>query len=113
MVGKQEQGDASCRHCGAPIYFEVGPGVSNCPACGKDWQHSDDEVEERRRKMAEPTDWKAEMQSSLDSLKFTLDSIIEAPTELKVPLNIQLKAHRLKRHAEQMQYDLDFHDGRL
>lgn len=40
--------DANCRHCGADIWFDVGPGPSTCPACGKNYQYTDAELERQR-----------------------------------------------------------------
>jgi uncharacterized Zn finger protein (UPF0148 family) len=39
--------DAHCVHCGAGISFEVGPGPMDCWNCGKNWEHTDEQLVER------------------------------------------------------------------
>jgi hypothetical protein len=96
MVGKRDCGDASCRHCGAPIYFEVGPpGVINCPACGKDWQHTDEEIEERRREMSREPDWNELLRNPIEFACVELYDLANAPPDMNVPAAVKATAQRL------------------
>ena len=96
MFGKRECGDASCIHCGAPIYFQVGPpGVINCPACGKDWQHTDEEIEEKRREMSRATDWKEQLRHSLEFACVEMYDIANPPSDVGIPKEDQQTAWRL------------------
>jgi uncharacterized Zn finger protein (UPF0148 family) len=86
MYGSEREcGDASCRHCGAPIYFEVGPCGSRCPACGKDWEHTDEEIEEKHREMAKPVDWREEIRNSLEMVCIELNDIANPPPDVEIP----------------------------
>ncbi len=36
--------DLHCVHCGEPIFFEIGPGIHRCPACGKYPDKTDEQL---------------------------------------------------------------------
>lgn len=42
-----EESDDTCVHCGAAIWFDVGF-ETRCPACGKNYQYTDAELEQHR-----------------------------------------------------------------
>jgi uncharacterized Zn finger protein (UPF0148 family) len=46
--GDDDECDATCVHCGAPIYFEIGIGSAECPRCGKDYSKTDAQAREER-----------------------------------------------------------------
>lgn len=51
MFGSDCDGaDSHCVRCGAPIYFEIGPGTSRCPACGENPDYTDAQLAERARR---------------------------------------------------------------
>ena len=41
---KEDGADTYCVRCGAPIYFEIGPGPETCPACGGCYSKTDEEI---------------------------------------------------------------------
>ena len=48
MFGSDYDGaDSHCVRCGAPIWFEVGPGTARCPACGENPDYTDEQLRER------------------------------------------------------------------
>jgi len=62
--------DADCIHCGAAIYFDVGIGSSNCPACGKNYSKTDKEIEEEQRQQEE-------LRISMKTSKYWIEDMVE------------------------------------
>ena len=40
--------DTHCVRCGHGIYFEVGPGLFNCPSCGENPDHTDEQLAQQQ-----------------------------------------------------------------
>lgn len=57
--------DSHCVNCGAPIYFEVGPGISRCPACGK----NPDKTPEQEREDAAARQEQANLKEQLEKVE--------------------------------------------
>jgi uncharacterized Zn finger protein (UPF0148 family) len=87
MTGYEEDGaDAHCVHCGCQIYFEVGPGTSSCPSCGKNFMKTDRELE---RELLENVNWepenvlKREIEHGIDFLEMWIDPEMMNPSFVK------------------------------
>jgi uncharacterized Zn finger protein (UPF0148 family) len=83
--GSEDGADAHCVRCGGKIYFQVGPGDPICPACGKPWQHTDEEIEEHLREMSKPIDWEAQLRRDVDNFIQSLEMMYDAPPDLVDP----------------------------
>lgn len=87
--------DAHCRNCGASIYFDVGPGPVECHACGKNWQHTDDELDKINAKLAKPVDWTGNILRQVESLEMACEFVVDAPPEIEVDAKSADKIRRV------------------
>lgn len=106
--------DSHCVNCGAPIYFEVGPGLSRCPACGKNPDKTPEqeakeaaEWAEKARKMATDEFWIDEMERNLDSEIMSLEmQYVDVPPGVPMPTGACAKAKKLITGLKRLRTEL-------
>lgn len=102
--------DSYCVRCGAAIYFEVGFGSSICPSCGKDSDHTDEQLRRLEEEASKPTDYIGQIGRDVDSLEFYLDSmILNAPKDFKIDKSVVVTARKIRDLAEKMKAVLRDH----
>jgi uncharacterized Zn finger protein (UPF0148 family) len=111
--------DSTCVRCGAPIYFEVGPGTHICPSCGGDWSRTDNKIEEEEREnlkyqeqMDKPEFWIRDMIERLDSEIWFYEMQFDGTVD--IPYQAMEKAKwlvsKLKKIKQELMKSIDYEE---